>query len=203
MPSKRAYLLRRSASSPSKAVSSRARPAWGLRIRDDSTYGTGSAVEVGANTTWHGERLTLDGYGRFLFSVGEQEWREWGIGGSLFYSPGSNGEGVIVSVEPSIGVTRSRQAELWSFTDSDLALGSGQEEVEPRLRAELAYGLRRGAVLLTPYTELSITPSSNVYGIGVRYDLGSDVTLDLHGSHTAPVRGEGENSLEVELNSQF
>ena len=175
----------------------------GLRIKDDSTYGTGTAVEVGAGTTWQGERLALNGQGRLLFGVGEQEWREWGISGTVLYSPGSDGEGVMVSLEPSIGVTSSKQAELWSLTGSDLALGSGQEELEPRLRAELAYGLRRGALLLTPYTELSITPSSNVYGIGVRYDLGRDVTLDLHGSHTAPLRGERDNSVKVDLNTQF
>ena len=175
----------------------------GLRIKDDNTYGTGTAVEVGAGTTWQGERLALNGQGRLLFGLGEQEWREWGISGTVLYSPGSDGEGVMVSLEPSIGVTNSKQAELWSLTGSDLALGSGQEELEPRLRAELAYGLRRGALLLTPYTELSITPSSNIYGIGVRYDLGSDVTLDLHGSHTAPLRGERDNSVKVDLNTQF
>ena len=175
----------------------------GLRIKDDSTYGTGTAVEVGAGSTWQGERLAVSGQGRLLFGVGEQEWREWGVSGTVVYTPGSDGEGVMVSLEPSIGVTSSKQAELWNLTGSDLALGGEQEELEPRLRAELAYGLRRGTVLLTPYTELSITPSSNIYGIGVRYDLGSDVMLDLHGSHTAPVRGEGENSLEVDLNTQF
>ena len=174
----------------------------GLRIRDDSTYGTGTAVEVGAGTTWQGERLAVSGQGRLLFGVGEQEWREWGISGTVLYSPGRDGEGVMVSLEPSIGVTTSKQAELWRLTGSELALGE-QGEAEPRLRAELAYGLRRGTALLTPYTELSITPSSNIYGIGLRYDLTSAVSVDVHGSHTAKVRGENENSVTVDFNTQL
>ena len=174
----------------------------GLRTRDDSTYGTGTAVEVGAGTTWQGERLAVSGQGRLLFGVGEQEWREWGISGTVLYSPGRDGEGVMASLQPSIGVTNSRMAELWNLTGSELVLGE-QREVEPHLRAELAYGLRRGAALLTPYTDLSITPSSNIYGIGLRYDLTSTVRVDLHGSHTAKVRGESENSVTVDFNTQL
>ena len=174
----------------------------GLLIKDDSTYGTSSTAEVGANTTWHGERITLNGRGRYLFAASDQEDPEWGIGGSLIYKASSDGEGMMASLQPSIGVTNSRMAELWSLTGSELVLGE-QREVEPHLRAELAYGLRRGAALLTPYTDLSVTPSSNIYGIGVRYDLTRAVSLDLHGSHRAKVRGENDNSLMVDFTTQF
>ena len=37
----------------------------------------------------------------------------------------------------------------------------------------------------------------------MRYDLTSAVMLDLHGSHTAKVRGESDNSLTVDFNTQF
>ena len=171
----------------------------GVQLQDDSRGGGRTAFELGGRVSWSGERLTASGKGRMLF--GGEATTEWGIGGSVVYMAGQDGKGMMVSVEPSFGVTSSKLAELWSMTGSPLALGS-QEGVQPRLTAELAYGLHQGAALVTPYTDFSVSHGGKLYGIGVRYDLADAIELDLRGA-TGFGRMVRENRLTLDVTVAF
>ncbi|KKZ10595.1 MAG: hypothetical protein TE42_09780 [Candidatus Synechococcus spongiarum SP3] len=67
----------------------------------------------------------------------------------------------------------------------------------------MAYGFRKGATLLTPYTQLNMTDSSTVYGAGLRYALDDSLDLDLRASHRNGASGNHDNRVFLQLRSDL
>ncbi|MYF36647.1 MAG: autotransporter outer membrane beta-barrel domain-containing protein [Synechococcus sp. SB0678_bin_12] len=142
---------------------------------------------------------TVDG--RVL--LGGDDHKEWGIGGNLRFTPArQDEEGLSLTLQPSVGVTRTQLDNLWSLTEGgDLAVGNDLPGA--RLDAELAYGFRLGNALLTPYTEVALGQDASTYGAGLRYDLRSSLDLDLKASHRHRANGNNETRFFLQIGADL
>ncbi|KKZ12194.1 MAG: hypothetical protein TE42_05345, partial [Candidatus Synechococcus spongiarum SP3] len=134
--------------------------------------------------------------------VGSGDHKEWGIGGNLRFTPSRRGgEGLSLSLQPSIGVTRTRLDALWSISgEGDLAISN--RLTGARLHGELAYGFRRGNAVLTPYSEVVLDETASSYGVGLRYDLNGSLDLDLKGARRH-ANGNNETRLFLHVRSEL
>ena len=89
--------------------------------------------------------------------------------GSLHLHPTGAGEGLSLVLEPAIGITAGRLEQLWSLAADGSGLGFSNTRPGARFAAELGYGFRLGSqVLLTPYSQVGITPDDSSIGMGLR-----------------------------------
>ena len=167
----------------------------GLRLRSEEAAG----VDLGGSLNWLHKRtgLSTTAHGRVLLAGGDQ--KEWGIGGRLRYQPRNSGEGVNIVLEPSIGATGSRLADLWSLDGSDLAFSN--DEPEAQLRGEMSYGVLYDAGVLTPYSNFSLSEGgSSTVGLGLRYRLPSSLELDLRGEQECcSANGRADHRIGLQL----
>ena len=169
----------------------------GLRLRSQEAAG----VELRGSLKWLPDTpgLSTSANARVLLAGGDQ--REWGLGGSLRYQPRSNGEGVNIVLEPSIGMTDSRFSELWSFDNAGLAF-SGAPKAQ--MRGEISYGILRTAALLTPYSDFSLSEGSlRALGLGLRYHLPSSLEADLRGEQKRSASGSVDHRIGLQLETTF
>ena len=176
------------------------RAEWQKRIADKT--GDGGAELAGSLNWLNAEgsmSATVDG--RVLLGGGDQ--REWGIGGNLRLTPSRRGgEGLSLSLQPSVGSPRTQLDDLWSLSgDGDLAIGNDLPGA--RLDAEVAYGFRRGNALLTPYTEVVLEEDASSYGAGLRYDLKSSLDLDLKGTRRHRANGNNETRFFLQIGADL
>ena len=120
-----------------------------LGLRHDGGDGiTGSGLELGAGLSYRHPvtGVTVAGDGRIL--IGQDGYREWGLGGSVRFGPGARGRGLSFSLTPAWGDTASGLDRLWerdaaALTAHDGAAngGAANDNAPPmRLEAELGYG---------------------------------------------------------------
>jgi len=159
-----------------------------------------SGAELVGSLHWHGaSELSTFGKSRVLLISGYQ--KHWGISGGLRYAPNGGEEGLMVSLEPSLGsTTQQLLSNLWSESVTDLG---GATELGAQFRAELAYGFTTTAGLLRPYTMYSISEGSTTVDAGVRYSLDGILDLDLRGSGRTSRGGSGENRVILELGTKL
>jgi len=94
-----------------------------------------SGAELAGSLHWYGTSgISAFGKSRVLLTGGEQ--KNWGISGGLGYAPSGGEEGLMVSLEPSLGsATQQLLSNLWSELVADLG---GATELGAQFRAELA-----------------------------------------------------------------
>jgi len=127
--------------------------------------------------------------------------KHWGISGGLGYAPNGGEEGLMVSLEPSLGsTTQQLLPNLWSESVADLGWAT---ELGAQFRAELAYGFTTAAGLLRPYTMYSVSEGSTTVDAGLCYSLDSVLDLDLRGSRRTSRGGSGENRVILELGTEL
>jgi len=159
-----------------------------------------SDAELAGSLHWHGASgISAFGKGRVLLTGGHQ--KHWGISGGLRYAPNGGEEGLMVSLEPSLGsATQQLLPNLWSELVADLGWAT---ELGAQFRAELAYGFTTAAGLLRPYTMYSISEGSTTVDAGLRYSLDGILDLDLRGSCRTSRRGSGESRVILELGTEL
>ena len=163
-----------------------------------------SAAELVGGLHWQGDAgLSSSIRSRILLGGGDRQ--EWGIGGALRYTTAAEGEregeGLVVSLEPSFGISNPKLlSELWSATRLDLAVT--REAPTAQLNVKLAYGFPTSAGLLTPYTDLSFSETTNTYVTGLRYGLPTGWNLNLKGMHKTSTT-DAENTILLELRSDL
>ena len=147
----------------------------GVRLRSTEAAG----LEVDGSLDWHNPAagLSTTAHARVLLAGGDQ--KEWGVSGRLNYAPGIDGKGLTIALQPSIGLTNSRLADLWSLENAELAVSPN--EPEARLKGELGYGFPAWSGLMTPYSDFSISEGgSHTIGMGMRYSRwSSGLEMDL------------------------
>ena len=166
-----------------------------------------TATELSGNLNWlpNQGRLLASTNARVLLFGGDRS--EWGIGGSVLLRPGQQGQGLSLALQPSFGQTNASLSHLhldpFSFSDpNELALSSSP--LTARFNAELAYGFpTANHALLTPYIDASLAHSSNTYTTGLRYQLDSDLNLDLSASHRQRSSGNNDNRFFLQLRSDL
>ena len=160
-----------------------------------------SAAELAGRLHWQGDAgFSASARSRVLLGGGDR--KEWGIGGALRYTTGGAGEGLMMSLEPSFGISNPQLlSDLWSATRSDLAITT--EAPTARLNAKLAYGFPSSDGLLTPYTDLSFSETTSTYATGLRYGLPTGLDLDLKGMRKTSATDAAENTILLELRSDL
>ena len=160
-----------------------------------------SAAELVGRLHWQGD-AGLSGSIRSRVLLGGGDRQEWGIGGALHYTAGGDGEGLMMSLEPSFGISNPQLLpDLWQVTTSNPATTTAAPTA--RLNAKLAYGFPTTGGLLTPYTDFSFSDTTSTYGAGLRYGLSTGLDLDLKGTHKTTTMDDAENNILLELRSDL
>ena len=191
----------------------------GMR-QDGGEVDSGFGMEVGGGLTYSRQSgtLTIRVHGRTLVMHQEEEYEEWGLGGSLSFNPGGGEQGLSLGVRPSWGSTASSATRLWAQGAAGLNPG-GYGHGSRRIDAEIGYGVGawddRG--LVTPYARvvlsgqpgaayfpaagmldpIAMTPfeASNrgMYGyqLGGRLRLGPDLAASIEAGRGAGAPGSG------------
>ena len=158
-----------------------------------------SAAELVGGLHWQGDAgLSSSIRSRVLLGGGDRQ--EWGIGGALRYTAGG-GEGLMMALEPSFGISNPQLLpDLWQVTTSNPATTTAAPTAQ--LNVKLAYGFPTSAGLLTPYTDLSFSETTNTYVTGLRYGLPTGWNLNLKGMHKTSTT-DAENTILLELRSDL
>ena len=164
------------------------------------------AAELSGTLNWRpgGGRLSGNTSARVLL-FGEDR-SEWGIGGRLLLLPSEEGEGLSVSVQPSLGGSGANKLPRFegsAFAYDPAALEVGRSPLRSRLEAEVSYGFRHHHALFTPYSQLTMSHSSTVYGAGLRYALDDNLDLDLSARRRSRSNGNHENRVFLQLRSDL
>ena len=155
----------------------------GLR-RDGGDVDEGTGVEVGGGVRFTNPAagLTMELRARGLVAHEEKDVTDWGIGGRIRIDPGEAGRGLALTVQPAIGDTASGVGRLWGIEDASRLANDGVEELDPRARAEVGYGLEAWGGLLTPYAGLSVSEGGGeTYRLGGRFKVGSRMSMSIEG----------------------
>ncbi len=152
-------------------------PALEVGVRYDAGDAeTGYGVELGVGLGYaHADLgLSFDTRGRVLLAHEDDGYREWGASASVRYEPRTDGRGLRLGLESSLGAAWSGVERMWSMQNaSELALGMAAPP-ESRLSATLGYGFRapvwRG--LATPFLELDASGASGRQRAGILLERG-------------------------------
>lgn len=166
-----------------------------------------SVMELSGRLGWKPQDSRLSGSARARILLFGGTRKEWGLGGSINYRPHGNGEGLDFEVRPSIGRISQRFSSNDAFLSvlddtTDLAF-NGTSRYSPQLGIQLGYGLRTGTGLLTPYTDVFLSETSNAYSTGLRYKFDTGLSLQLEGTHKTRSSGNNDNSLSLRFHSPF
>ncbi len=195
----------------------------GMR-QDGGEVDSGFGMEVGGGMTYlqHNGTLAIRVHGRTLVMHQEEEYEEWGLGGSISINPGGGGQGLSLGIRPSWGSTASGVTRLWAQGAAGLNPG-GYGYGSRRIDAEVGYGVKawedRG--LVTPYARvvlseqlnsayfpatgmvnpIAMTPfdvsNQGIYGyqLGGRVRLGPDLAASIEAGRSAGAPGSGAAHL--------
>ena len=166
----------------------------GLR-QDGGDAETGTGVELGGGLSYSdpASGLTLEAKARGLIAHEDADYREWGAGASVRLDPGASGRGLSLNVSPAWGAANGGPERLWSVRDARGLAANDAFDPAGRLDAEAGYGLAafggRGA--MTPYARLALSEAGDrAWRSGVRWTLGSDISLGLEGTRREPANGD-------------
>ena len=169
----------------------------------DKNEGGGTELALSVNWLNADARFSATADGRLLLGGGDR--KEWGIGGNLRFMPDRDGEGLSLTVEPSIGnPTGTRLVDLWLTDHGDIA--TGKDMPGARLSTELGYGFRLDSLaLITPYSEISLADGgSSTIGIGLRYSTSADdLHLDLKAGRRQSASGNTDHRVGLQLRTSL
>ena len=154
--------------------SSTMRPRLRVAMRydgGDNDIDTGMGVEVGGGVSIVnvGSGLTIRVHGRRLMVHEQDEYEEWGLGGSLTLNPGGGGRGLSFGVRPTWGSTATSAAQLWALGATAMAPGNqGYGPGRRGLDAEVGYGIEAltGQGIFTPYARFVMSESLDAAWLG-------------------------------------
>lgn len=141
--------------------------------------------------------LTATANGRFVLAHKDGGFQEWGLGGSLQWSPGSGGLGPSLGLNSAWGTATSGVQRLW-VQGAAPYLAAADAAPAGRLDARFAYGMSvevlGTSAMLTPYAGLTLSDSgTQAYRLGGSANLGT-LSLSLEGERrenadAAPAHG--------------
>ena len=165
----------------------------------DGETGAGIVAGVGARLSTPG--VAVDVAVRSLVAHDERDHEGWGVSGSIRVDPGAAGRGLSLSIAPRWGASGYGAERLWSLHHPAGVGDRRSLESEPRLAAELGYGLPApaGRGVLTPYMGAAwFDDGAPRYRLGAHWNITPRATVELEGTHRE-TGGEGgsENVLAL------
>ena len=175
---------------------------------------TGLGVEVGGGLAFTdpSSGLTAELTGRALIAHADDDYREWGVGGSLVLDPGAQGRGLSFALRPAWGAETSAAERLLGGDPlTGLAANDDADEARGRLDAELGYGLPAfdGRFTGTPHAGFTLGESAREFKLGwrlapaTRTGLDFDLGLEATRREAANDDGEAEHGIGLKLNARF
>ncbi len=148
----------------------------------DADEGVGVEVGGGLRFTNPASGLTLELKARGLLAHEEEDVTDWGVGGMIRFAPGKAGRGLALTVRPSVGETAGGAERLWGIEDASRLAKGEVGDLDPRVRAEVGYGLDAWGGLLTPYAGLSVSEDGGgAYRLGGRFRMGERLSMSVEG----------------------
>ena len=181
------------------AAGGRFEPSVELGVRNDTGDGIeGAGAEVGIHLRYQNASgsLKIETHARTLLDH-EADYEDWGIGGSLRLQPGADQQGLSLTLSPHYGNLSGNIQDIWDngVLSKNAAATTTTDNETPNLTATLtariAYGLPTpNNTTLTPYTELTLTQKTKTYRMGMDWDCGKQININLFTQHS---RKENEN----------
>ena len=172
--------------------------------RDGGDAETGMGIEAGGSLRLAGQKhgLKVEVSGRILLAHQDKDFEEWGVGGSVAFSPGTPGRGLSIRMSSSWGETAGGVERMWSQSIAEGlgGGGSGPGHAQP-LTAEMDYTI--GAVgdgaILTPYANVVLAGASahDAYRLGWRMRVGQSFNLSLERGFGGDPRNTERNGLAL------
>ncbi len=166
------------------------RPLIELGMRYDGGDGdTGIGAILGTGLRYTNGGLTMEGKLHTL--LGRDDYREWGVQGTIVLDPGLRGQGLAFSLTPGYGygdgdgdVGVSGSSQIWQgLPKGPRDQGHQNQNYRGRLQANMGYGFfTSGGGLLTPYGEVRLS-NSRYYRLGMRWNPNIPFSLNLFGEH--------------------
>ncbi len=148
----------------------------------DGRTGTGAEVGGGLRYTDAANGLTVESHGRVLLGH-SGDYQDWGIGGAVRLAAGRGGHGLSFNLQPAWGAAASRVSQVWAQeAATTVAAAATPVRQNGRVDMNLGYGLGWEEMLVTPYSQVTLTNgSARAYRLGSRMRLGGGMTLNLEG----------------------
>ena len=171
----------------------------GLRY-DGGDAETGAGLEVGGGLGYSTGRLSVDVNARALVAHEDSEYEEWGLSGSLAYTPGKDGRGLSMKLGSAWGSTQSGVQSLWSQQDASGLARKSPFEAAQRFQAELGYGIagRRKAALWVPFIAAQAADGGGQeMRMGVKLTSGPNVEAGLEFGRLENGRGAPVHAVQL------
>ena len=167
----------------------------GYRLDEGDSDADTDGAEVGGSLDYQNPAtgLTLSGKVRGL--VGNSDYREWGISGLIRLESGT--QGLSFTLEPGYGDTAGSAGELWQRRQAP-TLETERQSYGGRMKMHLGYGLHGGVM---PYTEVTSGEALRSFRMGVKWQLGKALDLNLFGEQYEA--DESDHSLQLEGKLEF
>ncbi len=169
----------------------------GRKDGGDSVQGTGLEISPGLVFNNPESRLSVEARGRVLVLHSVDNHREYGASITARLNPRANSLGLSMAVSPTWGTPDSSRydaagvASLFRSNDAD------RRSRSLSLKTQIAYGLAARNGVLTPFTNYSLRDEdSTQLRIGLRYNLGSSVKLELSGDRQENASKRPEHSVQ-------
>ncbi len=176
-------------------------PVLEAGLRYDSGDGeSGLGAVLGA-----GIRHNLDGWvvkGKVHAVVGQNNYQEWGIHGTIEKAPNVNQQGLSFSVNPSYGATDIRMQQVYGRDQTSVSNNGTSNDYAMRLNARMDYGLSVSGIrgMLIPYSKATLGGQSKDYELGINWKRHSAFNINL--SVERETRGTS-NRILLESKVQF
>ncbi len=155
------------------------KPLLEVGLRYDGGVGESSGIGAVLNLGGHYANTTgLTVEGKLHTLLGQDDYQEWGIQGTIRQQANANGQGLSFSLNPSYGTVGISTNQVWQQELADDNNGTSTNSA--RLNVNMGYGLFTAGGLLTPYSEVSMS-DSNHYRLGLRWKPSSPLSLHLYG----------------------
>ena len=164
----------------------------------DAENGTG--VEVGGGLAYTAGRLSMQVDARALLAHQDEDYEEWGLGGSVRWQPDERGHGWSMNVGSSWGVTASGVDSMWSRPTRDPFAHDVARNSAQRFEAELGYGLAspKGRGLWYPFVG-TWAADGGAQGVrmGVRLTSGANLSSMLEVGRREHPDGGSEDAIQL------
>ena len=162
------------------ASGGRFKPLMEVGLRYDG--GVGDSSGIGAVLGFGGRYVNTTGLiveGKLHTLLGQDDYKEWGVQGTIRQQANANGQGLSFSLSPGYGTTGNSANQIW---EQKLPDGNSNRDNSARLDVNMGYGLSvaDGNGLLTPYSEATFGESDS-YLLGIKWQRNSRFSLKLFG----------------------
>ena len=166
----------------------------GYRLDEGDSEADTDGTEIGGSVDYHNPATGFSVSGKVRALVGNSNYQEWGVSGLIRLESGA--QGLSFTLEPGYGDTAGSAGELWRRETPYLE--TGRQSYGARMKMHLGYGLHGG---IMPYTEVTSGEALRSFRMGVKWQLGKALDLNLFGEQYEA--DESDNSLQLEGKLEF